>query len=91
MSTTTKLKLTPLERKTSASLALLFAVRMLGLFLLAPVFADAAKSLIDGDAIILLFHTPKESFTGLIILRTYDATRFRTPPANRLIFRKPRK
>lgn len=49
MSTTTKLKLTPLERKTSASLALLFAVRMLGLFLLAPVFADAAKSLIDGD------------------------------------------
>ena len=49
MSTTTKLKLTPLERKTSASLALLFAVRMLGLFLLTPVFADAAKSLIDGD------------------------------------------
>ncbi|MDO5666665.1 MAG: MFS transporter [Alcaligenaceae bacterium] len=46
---TTKLKLTPLERKTSASLALLFAVRMLGLFLLTPVFADAAKTLVQGD------------------------------------------
>lgn len=49
MSKTTKFKLTPLERKTSSSLALLFAVRMLGLFLLTPVFADAAKILIDGD------------------------------------------
>lgn len=45
----TKLKLTPLERKASGSLALLFAVRMLGLFLLTPVFADAAKTLIEGD------------------------------------------
>lgn len=45
----TKLKLTPLERKASASLALLFAVRMLGLFLLTPVFADAAKTLVEGN------------------------------------------
>lgn len=47
--TSAKLTMTATERKTSASLALLFAVRMLGLFLLTPVFADAAKSLIDGD------------------------------------------
>lgn len=46
---TTKLKLTPIERQASTSLALLFAVRMLGLFLLTPVFADAAKTLVDGD------------------------------------------
>ena len=45
----TKLKMTPLERKTSASLALLFSVRMLGVFLLTPVFADAAKTLVQGD------------------------------------------
>lgn len=44
-----KLKLTPIELKASSSLALLFAVRMLGLFLLTPVFADAAKTLIEGD------------------------------------------
>ena len=44
-----KLKLTSLERKASFSLALLFAVRMLGLFLLTPVFADAAKTLVEGD------------------------------------------
>lgn len=44
-----KLKLTSQERRASSSLALLFAVRMLGLFLLTPVFADAAKTLIDGN------------------------------------------
>ncbi|MFV9475335.1 MFS transporter [Advenella sp. RU8] len=44
-----KLKLTPIERKASISLALLFAVRMLGLFLLTPVFADAAKTLTNGN------------------------------------------
>ena len=44
-----KLKLTPVERKASISLALLFAVRMLGLFLLTPVFADAAKTLTNGN------------------------------------------
>src|SRR5690606_41427078 len=44
-----KLKLTPTERRASTTLALLFAVRMLGLFLLTPVFADAAKSLSGGS------------------------------------------
>ena len=38
----TKLKLTPSERRASA-LAGLFAARMLGLFLLLPVFAVAAR------------------------------------------------
>ncbi|WP_193090063.1 MFS transporter [Advenella sp. FME57] len=44
-----KLKLTSTERRASTTLALLFAVRMLGLFLLTPVFADAAKSLTGGS------------------------------------------
>jgi len=36
--------MTPLERRASASLALIFALRMLGLFLVLPVFAlEAAK------------------------------------------------
>lgn len=37
------------ERQVSIRLAMLFAVRMLGLFLLTPVFADAALSLSGGD------------------------------------------
>lgn len=44
-----KLSLTPLERKASVWLALLFAVRMLGLFLLTPVFAVAAVTLVGGN------------------------------------------
>ena len=44
-----KLKLTPTERRASVTLALLFAARMLGLFLLTPIFAVAAKSLPGGD------------------------------------------
>jgi len=44
-----KLRLTPIERRASISLALLFAVRMLGLFLLTPVFAVAAQALRQGD------------------------------------------
>ena len=44
-----KLKLLPAERRASSMLALLFAVRMLGLFLLTPVFADAAKTLTGGS------------------------------------------
>ncbi|HUH39524.1 MAG TPA: MFS transporter [Castellaniella sp.] len=43
------LKLTPLERRASLSLAALFAARMLGLFLLTPIFAVAATSLVGGD------------------------------------------
>lgn len=47
-----KLKLTAQERHASLMLALLFAARMLGLFLLTPVFAVAALSIPGGhDAV----------------------------------------
>ena len=49
MSSKEKLSLTATERKASFSLAGLFAARMLGLFLLLPVFAVAAKGLPGGD------------------------------------------
>ena len=45
----TKLKLTPSERRASVALAGLFACRMLGLFLLLPVFAVAAQGLPGGN------------------------------------------
>ena len=35
--------MTPLERRSSISLALIFALRMLGLFLVLPVFALEAR------------------------------------------------
>lgn len=44
-----RLKLTPTERKASIMLALLFASRMLGLFLLTPVFAVAAQAIPGGN------------------------------------------
>jgi MFS family permease len=44
-----KLKLTPVERKASITLALLFASRMLGLFLLTPIFAVAATTIPGGN------------------------------------------
>ena len=44
-----KLKLTPSERRASVALAGLFAARMLGLFLLLPVFAVAASGMPGGD------------------------------------------
>ena len=44
-----KLKLTPVERRASIMLALLFAARMLGLFLLTPVFAVVAQTLPGGN------------------------------------------
>lgn len=44
-----KLRLTATERRASISLALLFAVRMLGLFLLTPIFAVAAPALAGGN------------------------------------------
>lgn len=44
-----RLSLTALERKASMLLALLFASRMLGLFLLTPVFAVVAQTLVGGD------------------------------------------
>ena len=42
-------RMTPLERKASASLALVFALRMLGLFIVLPVFALEAARLPGGD------------------------------------------
>src|SRR5690606_12429057 len=44
-----RLRLTPTERRASVTLALLFAARMLGLFLLTPIFAVAAQSLPGGN------------------------------------------
>ena len=41
--------MTPLERRSSISLALIFALRMLGLFLVLPVFALEARHLPGGD------------------------------------------
>jgi MFS family permease len=41
--------MTPLERRASASLALIFALRMLGLFLVLPVFALEARKYPGGD------------------------------------------
>ena len=48
MSQTPSLSLTPTERRASIALAGLFAARMLGLFLLLPVFAVAAVGLAGG-------------------------------------------
>jgi MFS family permease len=44
-----RLKLTPTERRASVTLALLFASRMLGLFLLTPVFAVVATTVPGGN------------------------------------------
>src|SRR5690606_23865596 len=44
-----KLQLTRSERRASVALAGLFACRMLGLFLLLPVFAVAARDLPGGN------------------------------------------
>jgi hypothetical protein len=41
--------MTSLERRSSASLALIFALRMLGLFLVLPVFALEARKYPGGD------------------------------------------
>jgi len=45
-----RLALTSIERRASVALASLFACRMLGLFLLLPVFAVAARGLPGGDS-----------------------------------------
>ena len=53
--------LTPLEKRTAISLSLVFALRMLGLFMIMPVFAVYGKDLI-GYSII-----------GIMLdLRTFD-------------------
>ena len=41
--------MTPLERRASGGLALIFALRMLGLFLVLPVFALEARHYPGGD------------------------------------------
>ena len=41
--------MTPRERRSSVSLALIFALRMLGLFLVLPVFALEARKYPGGD------------------------------------------
>jgi MFS family permease len=46
--------MTPLERRASASLATIFALRMLGLFLVLPVFALEARQYPGGDDPALL-------------------------------------
>ncbi len=46
--------MTPLERRASASLASIFALRMLGLFLVLPVFALEARRYPGGDDPLLL-------------------------------------
>ncbi|MFN4325014.1 MAG: MFS transporter [Azonexus sp.] len=46
--------MTPEERRTGASLASIFALRMLGLFLILPVFSVHAKTLPGGDDLALV-------------------------------------
>jgi len=46
--------MTPLERRSSFSLALIFALRMLGLFLVLPVFALEARKYPGGDDPVLV-------------------------------------
>lgn len=50
MATASPTRMTPAERRASLALASLFACRMLGLFLLLPVFAVAAQGLPGGDS-----------------------------------------
>lgn len=47
-------RMTQTEIRSSASLASIFALRMLGLFLILPVFAIHAKTLPDGDNSLLV-------------------------------------
>ena len=47
-------RMTPEERRTGASLASIFALRMLGLFLILPVFSVHAKTLPGGDNLALV-------------------------------------
>ena len=47
--TSQRVQFTPQERRSSILLALLFSTRMLGLFLLTPIFAVAAQSIPGGN------------------------------------------
>jgi MFS family permease len=44
-----RIKMTPLETRSSATLASIYGLRMLGLFLILPVFAIYAQTLPDGN------------------------------------------
>ena len=46
--------MSPEERRAGASLASIFALRMLGLFLILPVFSVYAKTLPGGDNLALV-------------------------------------
>lgn len=54
MSAPTRDRMTPEERRAGASLAAIFALRMLGLFLILPVFSVFAKTLPGGDDLALV-------------------------------------
>lgn len=54
MATSPAERMTPEERRAGASLASIFALRMLGLFLILPVFAVYAKTLPGGDNLALV-------------------------------------
>lgn len=54
MSDTSPLRMTPAERRASGWLAGLFALRMLGLFLILPVFSLHARSLSGGEQLGLV-------------------------------------
>ena len=47
-------RMSPEERRAGASLASIFALRMLGLFLILPVFSVYAKTLPGGDNLALV-------------------------------------
>ena len=47
-------RMSPEERRAGASLAAIFALRMLGLFLILPVFSVYAKTLPGGDNLALV-------------------------------------
>lgn len=47
-------KMTPLEKRAGWSLTSIFALRMLGLFLILPVFAEYAKHIPGGDDLTLV-------------------------------------
>ena len=54
MSSSSRDSMTPAERRASLGLASVFALRMLGMFLVLPVFAVAARQLPGGDDYVLV-------------------------------------
>ena len=81
-------RMTPEERRAGASLASIFALRMLGLFLILPVFSVYAKTLPGGDNLALVgfalgaygltqavFQIPYGvAIAGAALIELYDAT-----------------